>query len=193
MRAKSQWGLTFYYRSFMTVTYFARSCSHLPTKDLRSPHIPYLTPLSSFPGVSRRYLTCAHLRRPVSYHPASTAFSSSPLWTPRAGQPWVSAGTTVSSAEFCCPSQADPINGTPPDSHKTVLFPWDPVSTSVTSPSPFNYSSVLKPWKCQVKGYGGTKHTVESYRSCNEEFFPLSHMVPTLWRLQHGELRTTPL
>lgn len=48
MRAKSQWGLTFYYRSFMTVTYFARSCFHLPTKDLRSPHIPYLTPISSF-------------------------------------------------------------------------------------------------------------------------------------------------
>lgn len=47
-RAKSQRDLTCYYRSFMKVTYFTRSCSHLPMQDLGSLYLHHSTPIHFF-------------------------------------------------------------------------------------------------------------------------------------------------
>lgn len=47
-RTESQRGLTCYHRSFMALTYFARSCSHLPMQDFRSLHIHHPVPGQSF-------------------------------------------------------------------------------------------------------------------------------------------------
>lgn len=75
--AKSQYCLTRYYRSFMAVTYFIRSYSHVPIQDLRSLHIP--PPHPKFFTESAGGISYVHERSLMSQYVACTTFSSSLL------------------------------------------------------------------------------------------------------------------